>query len=272
MILPDARLFIYEVRGEWIGDESPPSSFIGVWNEEEFSYLFFTAAQDDYVAAVAARCGLTLGTRHEMTYADWQTGLPTQGIRVGTLSIVPPGHPSPCPGAILLDPSVVFGDASHPTTLACLRLLEALLSRHDAAKVLDLGTGSGILALAAATLGVERIVAVDKNRLAAETARKNVERNGLSDRIEIHEADARHFIHEPHDVVLANLPFQVLRELDPLRSASLHKSWIVSGINREQADLLKELFDDQGFRIDEEEEDKPWVTFVATQHQLTPSA
>ncbi len=271
MIPPETLLYIYEIRGDWQDNlPAPPSSFIGLWNEEEFAYLFFSRPEDRFVNGWAGQAGLEVGPRHEMKYEDWQTGLPSQGIRLGGTWFVSPGHSAPPQGAVVLDPSVVFGDGNHPTTIACLTFMEEIIGSGSIQSALDLGTGTGILALAAAAKGVGKIVAVDKNHLAVSTARENVETNAFSELVTVHEGEARCFIDEPFDLVTANLPFQVLRELVPLRGAALHTYWIVSGINREQANVIKELLEDQGYAVTGETFDPPWVTFVANHRSLTP--
>jgi ribosomal protein L11 methyltransferase len=265
MILPDVVLSIYEIRGD-MGTDLPdsPSSFVGLWNEEELSYLFFTRPENDYVERLVSSRGLVLGSLNEMRYGDWQTGLPPAGIVVGGVCFVPADHPSPPAGAVLLDPSVVFGDGTHPTTLRCLRLLAEAVTTGPVASMLDLGTGTGILALSAAALGVTQILAVDRNHLAVETARRNVERNGLSSIVQVQYGEARLFMDKPFDLVAANLPFQVLRDLFAMGDAALHGSWIVSGINREQGEILKDLLRERGHEPGVEFEDSPWVAFATT--------
>jgi len=270
MISPDALLYIYEIRGEMSDDlTAAPPSYVGRWNEEEFSYLFFTAPEDDYVNLLISTIGGVLSSRHEMRYSDWQTGVPAGGLVVGDLVFVSADHPAPPPDSLLLDPSVVFGDGSHPTTVSCLRFMEEFIRTHSIESMLDLGTGSGILALAAAALGVERILAVDRNHLAAETAKDNVRINSLSSRIKVAEGEARLFIDTGCDLVSANLPFNVLRELIPLKEIPLHKAWIVSGVDARQGKVLIELFSDQGFELMDYRADPPWVTFVVTVHRDT---
>jgi ribosomal protein L11 methyltransferase len=113
---------------------------------------------------------------------------------------------------------------------------------------------------------VSKILAVDRNRLAAETARENVRINKMESLIRIEESEARLHIQDPFDLVAANLPFQVLRDIVTLRGADLHKFWIVSGINRNQAEILKELFYEHGYSAGNESYDKPWVTFTVSKH------
>jgi ribosomal protein L11 methyltransferase len=263
MILPDTLLHIYEVRGDLNdGIPSPPRSFVGLWNEDEFSYLFFTRREDEYVMSAICSEQTVLSSRHEIRYQDWQSDVPEEGIHAGGIHFVRSDLPMPPPGSIRLDPSVVFGDGNHPTTLACLDAMADLFRGHKVQTVLDLGTGSGILALAAAALGAVSVVAVDKNRLAVQTARENVTRNSLASIIRVEEGEARVFIDTPYDLVSANLPFRVLRDLVITRYAGLHSMWIVSGINEPQATVLKELLVDQGYVLGHSVVTRPWETFV----------
>ncbi len=237
MIPPDTMLSIYEIRGD-MGTDLPdaPSSFVGLWNEEELSYLFFTRPENDYVERLLSSRDLVLSSQNEMRYQDWQTGVPAQGILIGGVRFVGTDHPSPPAGSVLLDPSVVFGDGTHPTTIRCLRMLHQIVHGRTVSSVLDLGTGTGILALAAAAMGVRHVLAVDRNHLAVQTTRQNVERNGFSSIIQVRDGEARVFVDKPFDLVTANLPFHVLRDLVTMKGVSFHRFWIVSGINREQGD------------------------------------
>lgn len=273
MISPDALLYIYEIRGAMRDDVFiPPSSFVGLWNEEDFSYLFFTAPEDDYVERVISSWGGAMSSRHEMRYRDWQTGVPPAGVSVGGFVFVSADHPVPPSGSLLLDPSVVFGDGSHPTTVACLRFMEEIIRTRHVGSMLDLGTGTGILALAAAAMGVDRILAVDRNRLAALTAAENVRINSLSSTVEVVEGEARLFIDKPFDLVAANLPFNILRDLIPLKEVPFHKAWIVSGIDARQGEVLMELFSEQGFQLLGHCADPPWVTFAMINTAYTASS
>lgn len=263
MIRPECLLHIYEIPWELERElPSPPDSFVGLWNEEGFSYLFFTREEDHYIDTAICCDGGTYTSRHEMAYRDWQAGLPPGGLTHGSLTFVPADHPRPPIGSILLDPSVVFGDGNHPTTISCLNFLETIVQSDTIETMLDLGTGSGILGLAAASMGLTQVIAVDKNRLAVATATKNVSLNGYDMIMRVFEGEARLFLNRSFDVVAANLPFGVLRDLAAVRGASQHRFWIVSGINSSQAETLKSLFHDQGYRVHGTAIDHPWETFV----------
>ena len=197
---------------------------------------------------------LAVSCRHEMKYKDWQEGLPNAGLCISGVTFVSPDpRPDLDDKSIILDPSVVFGDGNHPTTQTCVEFLVEILRTGQIKSVLDLGSGSGILALTAAKLGSTRIVAVDKNRLAVQATRRNVSLNGFEEIIETREGEARIFLDDQYDLILANLPFSVLRDIVVLKETSLNKIWIVSGINTDQAVILKTLFVEQGFVITREQ-------------------
>lgn len=162
-----------------------------------------------------------------------------------------------------MDPSVVFGDGNHATTKSCIGFLVDLCQEHKISSLLDLGTGTGILALVAAHLGVKRIIAVDKNVLAVETAKRNVSINCFQNSVQVTLGEARLIIGEPFDVVLANLPFSVLKELMLTRGADNYKFWIISGINKEQSEIIKQMLVDMHYGIIKETLTPPWLSFLA---------
>ncbi len=263
MIPPDALLYIYEIRGETaIELATPPRSFIGLWNEDDFAYLFFDKSEDDYVRKLVACSRSILGSRHEMRYKDWQSGLPEQGITLAGVHVVPPGAERTPHDAVVLDPSVVFGDGSHPTTASCLRALKRIVRTSSVHSMLDLGTGSGILAIAGVRMGIGHVLAVDKNRLAVSVAGKNVAANRMCSRIRTLEGEARWFVGGHFQLVAANLPFQVLTDLAVADGVDRHAFWIISGINEQQGRVLKELFAEQGFETIVHYDAHPWVTFA----------
>jgi len=264
MIDPETNLIIYEIKKD-LPDlpTDAPSSLIGVWNEDDFSYVFFSEPEDQYMAKLCSSFNLTISCRHEMKYRDWQEGLPNAGLSISGLTFTPCSLVETAGNSIMLDPSVVFGDGNHPTTRTCVEFLVEIMAPGQVESVLDLGSGSGILALTAARLGSKRIVAVDKNRLAVQATRRNVSLNEFEEIVDSREGEARIFLDDQYDLILANLPFSVLRDIVVLKETSSKKIWIVSGINSEQAAVLKTLFVEQGFVITRERTTPPWVTFVA---------
>ncbi|MEP7227694.1 MAG: 50S ribosomal protein L11 methyltransferase [Gemmatimonadales bacterium] len=119
----------------------------------------------------------------------WRDGLGPR--RFGRLTVVPSwapeaGHPDPC--TVVLDPESAFGSGEHGSTRAALTLLEQLLQPGQL--VLDLGSGSGILAIAAVKLGAARAIAIETDPEANEVGLRNAERNGVADRVQFLEGDA----------------------------------------------------------------------------------
>lgn len=121
--------------------------------------------------------------------------------------------------ALYLDPGMAFGTGEHASTRLALILLEQALRQRPGARVLDAGTGSGILAVAAARLGAARVLAVDVDPVAVRAATENAGRNGVADRVEAVEGDAGELAArlEPggFDVIAANILAEVLIPMAP---------------------------------------------------------
>ena len=242
---PYSDLFIYYLQGRVAADAfKTDEAFIGNWQEEGDTFLFFKSARDAQVKAIAAQSPrLCLVDHYHMRYDQWQGGLP-EPFTVGNLHVLPPWHADADhrnPGSILLDPGVVFGTGTHPTTHDCLRALQIAFDRRPVSRVLDLGTGTGLLALAAVGLGACQCVAVDLNRLAAETARRNVEHNGMSKQILVVQGDAKKFMDLPCDLMVSNIHYDIMRHLVAAPGFRDKKQFILSGLLRSQArqiDLL----------------------------------
>jgi ribosomal protein L11 methyltransferase len=123
------------------------------------------------------------------------------------LLVAPPWDVPPAPDRLVLviEPGRAFGTGHHGSTAGCLALLERALERERAETAIDLGTGSGILAIAAARLGVGAVLAIDEDPDAVTAARANAERNGVAARIECRLDDAAALEAAPAPLVLANL-------------------------------------------------------------------
>ncbi|MFW5940205.1 MAG: 50S ribosomal protein L11 methyltransferase [Chloroflexota bacterium] len=110
---------------------------------------------------------------------------------------------------LVLDPGMAFGTGLHPTTQMCLRALEDLV--RPGMRVLDVGTGSGILAVAAARLGAGQILAVDTDPQAVQTARENAAQNGVGQQIEVREGSLQAVDHAADwDLVVVNILASVI--------------------------------------------------------------
>ena len=265
---PYPYLYIYYISGRLPLNENPRlgPSFIGNWQEGETAFLFFAEPADDVVEKVlTGRPDLALKDRFEMSYADWHGG-PVEPFQVGGFHVAPPWDQAPAdrdPHALLLDPGVVFGAGNHPTTRHCLMAIEALMAHETVDTVLDLGAGTGLLALAAASRGAARVLAVDNNFLAARTALTNIRHNRLTDRVFAVAGDARDFIGYPADLVVANIHYDVMRQLVESRGFAEKRWFILSGLMRTQARRIKDrLVHLRADMLDEWIQDGIWHTIL----------
>ena len=234
----------------WIEGVVPPceepllgTAFLGNWVEGNSSFLFFRKPSRECVLhCVKRNQGLTLVEAYRFTYEQWQGGV-LEPFRIGPLLIIPPWKDNAEPDEgkkILLDPGVVFGTGLHPTTKDCLKALVYLAGGNAFYRVLDIGTGTGVLSLAAVKLGAETVLALDLNPLAVKTARRNVALNGMGEHIQVIESDAARVLSSAVDLVVANIHEKVI--LDLLEQALILKSrWFVfSGLMRSQALRVRE--------------------------------
>ena len=159
-----------------------------------------------------------------------------------------------------LDPGMAFGTGLHPTTRLCLRALESRLRRG--ASVLDLGTGSGVLALAAALLGARRVLALDVDPVASRVAAENVARNALAGSIEVRQGSlpldppGR----ETFDLIVANISLRVLSSLHlQLRQALRPRGLaLLSGVLKRDAPELLDLLRSHGWRLIGQQDEADW--------------
>lgn len=264
---PYQELFIYEVsheisvRGGVFGPD-----FIGCWNEAGNSYRFFSSDHDEEVKRwLTNQGGVSLISKHVMDYRDWQAGEDLKPFRIEKLVICPPWEKvrtSKDEILIRLDPGVVFGTGLHPTTRGCLQALWRIYQVDSPQNVLDIGTGTGILAIAAAKLGARKVVAIDLNELAVETARKNVLLNRVEDRVEVRWGKAEASVDEKADLALGNLHFQVIDTLLK-RKALCSKRWIVlSGLFHGQVSGILSDIGKWHLKVHNKIEEDRWATLV----------
>ena len=160
-----------------------------------------------------------------------------------------------------LDPGVVFGTGTHPTTRHCLEALQKVFKDHAVARVLDVGTGTGLLALASAVLGARQVVAVDLNHLAVKTARSNVMHNQLDGRILVVRGNAKNFMDLSCDLMVSNIHYAVMRQLVESPGFQQPKRFILSGLLRSQAKEIASCLKKQSAVIvDQWEQDAAWFT------------
>jgi ribosomal protein L11 methyltransferase len=169
---------------------------------------------------------------------------------------------------IELDPGMAFGTGTHPTTRLCVLLLQEIINRP--VKVLDLGTGSGILSLAAAKLGTGPVTATDIDPLAVKIAQENVRRNQLSDRVTVTEANLLQLKSESKfDLVVANIIANAIVELIPGLDGVLEPggSFLASGIIDTRFPDVQSTLEQHGFSLVKTVTHEGWVALIATKTQ-----
>jgi ribosomal protein L11 methyltransferase len=164
---------------------------------------------------------------------------------------------------LVLDPGMAFGTAEHATTRGCIRALDGLVEEGD--RIADVGSGSGILAIAAAHLGAAHVMAIEMDAMSCETARENLARNGAEDRVTMLEAEVQAggpLPEAPFDGIVANLQRRILLPLLPALTLSLRSgAWlVVSGILTEQAPEVEEAASGAGFLSVETDVEDGWWT------------
>ena len=186
--------------------------------------------------------------------------------------VVPAGiEPPPDPDRLLMrvDADAVFGSGAHPTTQLCLRALERHLP--PATPVADIGTGTGILSIAAALLGAGPILAVDNDPEAVRIAQANVLANGVErqvcvERGSIAEVLAANWGQQPRAWVVANILAKVLEELfvQGLAQAVGPGGWLIlSGVLRPQTPVLRSHLSRTGLELLAQEQQAEWVCLLA---------
>ena len=232
--------------------ESLRARLAGIWGEEE------------------GRERLSL---HEVREEDWAEAWKRfyRPIRVSDHLIVVPAweeyEPDPGELVIELDPGMAFGTGHHPTTFHCLKALVQRVKPGDL--IIDIGTGSGVLAIAAAKLGASRVLAIDVDPLAVKIAEENIRKNQVEDRIQLVTGDL--LVATPgvggaseYDLIVANLIADTIKRLAPQAFERIKPGGylIGAGIIRDRLDEVLSVLKENGFLVEEINETGEWSTVV----------
>lgn len=160
---------------------------------------------------------------------------------------------------IEIDPGMAFGTGTHHTTNMCMERLEKVLPAD--ATVFDVGTGSGILAIAAALLGAKEVKAVDIDGVAVRVAKENVADNGLSQKVDVREGDLLHGTEGQADVIIANIIADIIIMLLPDIPGKLKDDgiFLASGIIDERCADITEAAKKVGLAVDAVDHRGGWV-------------
>ncbi len=186
-------------------------------------------------------------------------------LKIGRIVIRPTWEDySPKPDEIVidLDPGMAFGTGSHPTTKLCLEALQDYIKGGET--VLDMGTGSAILAMAAAKLGASRIVGLEIDPVAVEAAVANVNRESLGDKIKIGLADSPSAFDGQADIVLANIIAKVIIDMAEGLASKVKPGGllIASGIVVERSKEVIDTLTSLGLSLHETRQEGDWVALI----------
>ncbi|WP_285765395.1 50S ribosomal protein L11 methyltransferase [Peribacillus sp. SI8-4] len=164
---------------------------------------------------------------------------------------------------IELDPGMAFGTGTHPTTVMCIQALERTVRPGDL--VVDVGTGSGVLSIAAALLDAKQIQSLDLDDVAVQSATQNVELNKVQDRVSVSQGNLLDGVHEQADVVVANILAEVIMSFtdDVAKVVKPGGYFIASGIIQPKKQDVKDAITASGFTIEETVLMEDWVAIIA---------
>jgi ribosomal protein L11 methyltransferase len=197
----------------------------------------------------------------------WQRFFKPQ--RIGKSFLVCPPWLAPPPlrrrHLISIEPGLAFGTGTHPTTRGCMEFIECAVDLWDRRQLiaLDVGTGSGILAIALAKLGARSVWAIDNDASVLVVARENLRANNVSKTVRLSGADLRR-LPRSFSVVAANLTAETLVELaDALAKRVAARGFLVlSGILHEKAKAVARSFKNCGFTVLRRKREKEWITLL----------
>jgi ribosomal protein L11 methyltransferase len=167
---------------------------------------------------------------------------------------------------IEIDPGMAFGTGQHPSTRMCLESIEEILMKERPRgrwRVLDVGTGTGILGIGAAKLGADSVVAVDIDPKAAEIAQQNVNINNVDDRVSVMNIDISN-LDGTFDMIVANLTAETISKLSGHLGPMLASGGflVCSGIIEQRTAMVEEALDLQGLAKQKMLTEKEWVCYI----------
>lgn len=164
---------------------------------------------------------------------------------------------------IKLDPGMAFGTGTHPTTVMCIQALEKYVKPGDT--VIDVGTGSGILSIAAAMLGAKSVRALDLDPVAVDSAKLNVKLNKVQHIVTVSQNNLLDHIEERANVIVANILAEIILRFadDAYRLLEKNGYFITSGIIQAKKQEVKEGLMKAGFTIEETLVMEDWIAFIA---------
>nr|WP_249222255.1 50S ribosomal protein L11 methyltransferase [Planococcus sp. MSAK28401] len=164
---------------------------------------------------------------------------------------------------IELDPGMAFGTGTHPTTVMSLQALEKHVDKGNT--VIDVGTGSGVLAIGAALLEAQSVRALDLDEIAVKAAGLNVKLNKVQNRVDVFHGNLLEAIDDPADVVVANILAEIIMSFtdDAYQAVKPGGIYITSGIIAQKKNDVKQALEASGFIIEDIMMMEDWVTIIS---------
>ena len=196
--------------------------------------------------------------------AQWEESIQPVSVSPGIVIAPSWRHLAPQPGVLVLtiDPKMSFGTGHHETTRLILLMMEQRITKE--CTMLDVGTGTGLLAIAAVKLGARQAVGIDIDEWSWENARENAHINGVEERIEFHKGELADIPDGGFDIVAANIQRSVIEPLLPaLCSRTSPDGWLfLSGILISEAVMMRSAIENAGLNLVEERTENEWIAFA----------
>jgi len=258
----------WELMDQSVIDAMPTDVQVKAWFDEQALNRVIGPLREQLALLAAPDMGTLSVTLQGVKEEDWAENWKQyyKPFRIGEHLVIKPTWEGwdKQPGDLIIeiDPGMAFGTGTHETTALCIELIERY---YRGGKLLDVGTGSGILAIAAALLGATDVVAVDIDPDAVRVAKENVEKNGLSDRIAVREGDLLQGLSERFDFAAANILAPVIQMLAAPLTRHLNPGglFVCSGIIEEAAPDVEKALLDAGYEILESKTRGDWHAFAA---------
>lgn len=256
------RLFVYNLDLSEIPSIDDPD-LIAVWVEEKTVFLFFHKDKKDLIRDLCRSTNSFIIYQADLAYNEWEAGIPITTFTVQGVTVSPVWESGPAD--IRIDPSVIFGSGFHPTTKLCMKSLIKLMrdTGTKPEKVLDLGTGTGLLAIVAAFCGAKNVIAMDNNTFACELAEANVQRNVFQNNVDVQCVDLmKNCPDTSKDIVMANLYKGLLLNLFDQDAFWQARYYILSGFTPEMEPDLLAAIPAKEFTFLERNSEEIWRSWV----------
>lgn len=237
----------------------------GVHWETDFVFIFFKDEPGpDISRFLDEHPELSLKHVHRLTYGQWQDGAGSAPFQVEGLTISSSYYDSAPEPKLIIDPGLAFGFGGHPTTYTCLKFLARVCRAKSGPPqtALDLGSGAGVLSLAAAFWGVEKVMGVDYSHLATDAALRNLAVNRLEDKVKFSHGPAQNYTNYEAELLLANLHLSLQEELFEMGAFRKRKAVIISGLLPSEGGRLLERLQTIDLKLIDQVRTDRWITML----------